>query len=916
MRRVLPFAVLALLALPALDSGGVAPGPVAAMAGVVGLAAQDVEMLGEHYGTRPPDAYFQELERDPGAFQFRLEGRERLLHMQQMRGAGFPDLILHYGDPARSLGPRDIPMVGTFRFPLVLGLFADSPEPAFDRDRIQEEYFDGPNSYHQTVTELYDEMSSGRVQLEGTTFPWIQVELTRSQVTLNNAGLSSSREEGVGAYVEQIVRALDEQGVDWSRFDNTGDGFVDVLSVIHPTHGAECDGGANQIWSHRWNLQSATQGRLAPDPQEGRFEPGVRTSTPRPDGLGYIYVNDYTIQPVLNCRAEDINEIGVFAHELGHGFGLPDLYGTYGASARGAGRWDLMGTGAWGCRGGDPSRPCHMGAWSKAVLGWVDVIELDLETDHGTITLPPVQTSHEVLRIPAEDGSPEFLLLENRQRIGSDQNLWEPGLLIWHVDSDVLESRWPTNRVNNDQNRLGVWLRQADGRNELAGGGPSHGDPGDPFPGCIKDSYWDYFDSSKPCLRSNTRFHAGSQPASRTHGGDPFGVTLTEIQVLGDEPHDVRFDLTTRRTRVTLSREGEVDPAGGAPYRVDGEPRSGEPLVVEAFPFDEIQVEAPPGEALEEGVRVGFQGWSDGEPRVRTLTFPLADTELTAAYGGRELRIEWVPSADDGPGTPGNLATDPHSSDLWFLEGTQVELEAEPRSGYSFVEWTGALAGRENPTTVTVDEPMTVEADFSFEFGVVGLDGEIPLPAAEPGQVDLRVNAAQQPVEWTLVEGELPAGLRLSTFAIPRLSGVPMEMGRFPITLRVRDATGLEAQATVILDVGRPAVGISELTGPFLGRDEALSSAQKEFLDVHGNNTGGYDVGDLRRYLRENPDLADGAAASSGLPAAPSPSSGVVIRDDSGAANWVIQLTVGRADDGDSAGEARSGNHQGTGGGR
>ncbi len=880
MRRRFVFAVLALLALPALGSIGAAPGFGVDPTWDLGLAAQDVEILGEEYGTRPPDGYFRELERDPNAFQFQREGLERLRYMQQMRGARFPDLILHYGDPARTLGPRHIPMVGTFRFPLVLGAFADSPEPEFDQDRVQAEYFDGPNSYHQTVTELYDEMSGGRVQLEGTTFPWVQVELSQSQVTLNNAGLSSSREEGVGAFVEQIVRALDEQGVDWSQFDNTGDGFVDVLSVIHPTHGAECDGGASRVWSHRWNLQSATQGRL---------ESGIRTSTPRPEGGGYIHVNDYTIQPVLNCNADDINQIGVFAHELGHGFGLPDLYGTYGAAVRGAGRWDLMGTGAWGCRGGDPARPCHMGAWSKAVLGWVDIVEVEAETDHGAITLPPVQTTHEVLRIPAEDGSPEFLLLENRQRVGSDQNLWEPGLLIWQVDSNVLESRWPSNRINTDQNHLGVWLRQADGRNELAVAGPSHGDPGDPFPGCIKDSYWDYFDSSKPCLRTNTRFHAGSEPAARTHGDAPFGVTITGIELLGDEPHDVRFDLTTRRTRVTLSREGEEDPTGGAPYRIDGEPRSGDPLVVEAFPFDELQIEAPAGQELEEGIRVGFQGWSDGAPRVRTLEVPLTDTELTATYGDRELRVQWAPDADGGDGPPGDLVSDPYSADLWFMEGTEVELEAKPRSGYSFLEWTGALAGRENPTTVTVDAPMKVEAEFSFDFGVAGLDGEIHLPAAEPGQVELRANAAQQPVEWTLVEGSLPAGFRLSGFTLPRLFGVPMEMGRFPVTLRVRDAAGHEAQASVILEVGRPAVGVAELTGPFLGDEEALSAAQKEFLDGLGNGTGSYDVGDLRSYLRDHPDLLDAAGAPTGVPTRSSSEAGVVTRDDSG---WVIRLDV------------------------
>jgi hypothetical protein len=33
-------------------------------------SAQDVEMFGERYGTRPPQVYYEQLSRDPGAFAF------------------------------------------------------------------------------------------------------------------------------------------------------------------------------------------------------------------------------------------------------------------------------------------------------------------------------------------------------------------------------------------------------------------------------------------------------------------------------------------------------------------------------------------------------------------------------------------------------------------------------------------------------------------------------------------------------------------------------------------------------------------------------------------------------------------------------------------------------------------------------
>ena len=418
------------------------------------LRGQDIELLGEIHGTRPPPAYYRQLRDDPNAFRFTLEGEERLDRLRAgMRARA------RFGPGARSvpaarqgLGPREEAVVGAFHFPLVLGLFSDGPgAPAFSRAAIQAEFFDGPNSLGQTIPEFFGELSGGLVEMVGETSDWQTTELTREEVTLGGGGLVASRTGGIGAFIEAVLKRVDAPGVDWSRFDQSGDGFVDLLTVIHPGRGAECDGATNRIWSHRWSLSSVTGGRL-PD--------GFRTSTPRLDGQGYIHVDDYTVQPLLACDGEWISEIGTFAHELGHGFGLPDLYRTAtGAFVPGAGNWDLMSTGGWGCGGTTPEHPCHMGAWTKAALGWVAVEIVEPGTD-GVVALEAVErASGRVLKLPARDGSNEYLLLENRQRIGADRTLPEPGLLIWHVDEDILDRSWRSNGVNNNPDRQGVWLR-------------------------------------------------------------------------------------------------------------------------------------------------------------------------------------------------------------------------------------------------------------------------------------------------------------------------------------------------------------------------------------------------------------------------------------------------------------------------
>ncbi|RKZ17605.1 hypothetical protein DRQ53_02905, partial [bacterium] len=111
---------------------------------------------------------------------------------------------------------------------------------------------------------------------------------------------------------------------------------------------------------------------------------------------GQILIDDYTIQPALGCDGESRIEIGVFCHEFGHAFGLPDLYDTSGGAA-GLGHWCLMASGNWNM----PSSPAHMSAWAKSELGWVDVIDVDWQ---GTqLAIDPVVESGQVYRLATRE---------------------------------------------------------------------------------------------------------------------------------------------------------------------------------------------------------------------------------------------------------------------------------------------------------------------------------------------------------------------------------------------------------------------------------------------------------------------------------------------------------------------------------
>ncbi len=820
-----------------------------------GLSAQDVELWGRIHGTRPPESYYELKRQDPGAFRF-----QRALFR---RGLGLPE-----PPPVRARGVAAAqalqvalagarspePVTGSFTFPLILGLYFDSetPDAAFGPEAVQAEFFDGPQAKPGavgTIPEFYAEISGGRVSLAGETFDWVRTDLTRNEVTGGVSGLGGTAR--IGAFIDDILSTLDDGSIDWGRYDNDGpdgvpnsgddDGYVDILTIMHPTPGGECSGSSEQpyrIWSHRWNLLS-----LASYERSGGWATSVMenegwvTSTPATPSLyndfPFIRLYDYTMQPVKDCDDTNINAIGVFAHELGHGFGLPDLYNTgdeYGHS--GIGNWGLMGSGSWGCNGVSPEVPCHMNAWSKERLGWANVEVLPPGTDLGSLTLPPVETSGTIYRMDAGDGSGEYILLENRQRLGFDANLYGPGLLVWHVDPDwVVTHRYS---VNADPNHMGVWLREADGRGDLTRSGGGRGGPDDPFPGS----------------RGTTVFHAGSEPGSWSHAGQAMGITLTDIQLAGQ---DLTFSALTRYQTLLLRTLGS--PSGSGLISLDGVQGPGLEWEAPSAPYQVRLLEAAPGEELMgEGVRVGFQGWEDGGPRVREYVTPLHDTTFAATYGGREVHVAVELVSPVEGISPGYVDFTPGDEEGWVPEGETVAVTAVPQTGFGFREWTGDLAGRPNPSTLTVDEPLEIGALFDVTFSTASNPAVREVEAATVYVLELAVEHANAPVIWTLSSGDLPDGMGLDQDGFIR--GAALEAGSFPLAFSVVDGIGLEGALALDLVVVDPELPVTTLASPFFLNGASLNLNQKTYLDQEGNRNGAYDLGDFRAYVLRNPLLS------------------------------------------------------------
>ena len=227
-----------------------------------------------------------------------------------------------------------------------------------------------------TMTDLYAEMSYGNVTMTGDVYGWVNVGNSDAYYEgppgCNGLCLSAK----TGEFIQNALNGVDA-GVDFGLYDNDGpdgvpnsgddDGFVDFVAFVHPETGGEC-GGSN-LWSHRWVVGGWPE-------FGGDFNPSVNSyvTNDARQGGGFIRVWDYTIQPGLgstNGCGNGTIEIGVFCHEFGHAFGLPDLYDTDGGG-EGIGHHGLMGSGNWN----SPTNPAHMCAWSKVELGWVTPVEV------------------------------------------------------------------------------------------------------------------------------------------------------------------------------------------------------------------------------------------------------------------------------------------------------------------------------------------------------------------------------------------------------------------------------------------------------------------------------------------------------------------------------------------------------------
>lgn len=209
--------------------------------------------------------------------------------------------------------------------------------------------------------------------------------------------------------MKEACDKADDDGVDFTQYDNDGDGSVDGVYIIYAGYGEATSGDVNTIWPHAGGITGKTY-----------------------DGKT---VSKYSCSNELNADGT-LTSIGVICHEFGHVCGAPDYYDTdyeIGGQFQGTSHWDLMDVGLYnGPKSGN--RPAHFNPFEKIRAGWITPVTL---TEPASITnMPDIKSIRVVYRINTTTEN-EYYLLENRQYTGFNASCPGHGLLIYHYSKSI-----------------------------------------------------------------------------------------------------------------------------------------------------------------------------------------------------------------------------------------------------------------------------------------------------------------------------------------------------------------------------------------------------------------------------------------------------------------------------------------------
>ena len=308
------------------------------------------------------------------------------------------------------------------------------------------------NNAKGSVSDYFREQSYGKFELE---FDVVGPYDLSHEISYYGNNDDNNDDVLPGEMITEAVKLADKD-VNFADYDWNLDGEVDQVYILYAGYSEEQGAPSYNIYSHEWDLESAKH-----------FNNGGNGSIL----LDNVWINTYACSSELkDFRGKKMNGIGTMCHEFSHCLGLPDLYDTDNGNNFGMRTWSIMDYGSYN---GDGHRPCGYTSYERWVAGWLEPVELSVNTN--VTDMKPVTQEPEAYVIYNDANHDEYYLLENRQLTSWDDAGYGHGLLILHVDYD--KEAWDDNTVNNNPSHQRLTVIHADNdalTTSLAG---------DPYPG-------------------------------------------------------------------------------------------------------------------------------------------------------------------------------------------------------------------------------------------------------------------------------------------------------------------------------------------------------------------------------------------------------------------------------------------------
>ena len=265
-----------------------------------------------------------------------------------------------------------------------------------------------------SVRDYYVDQSGGQLNPHWDVFGPITVSGTMADYGANDANGNDVNPDGLLA---EACKLWDDQ-IDFSKYDNDGDGYVDNVYYFYAGYGEAQGASEDTIWPHAYALYGNGYQR--------KF-----------DGVTVLsYACGSELMGASERYGTRMDGIGTFCHEFGHVLGLPDFYDTdysdNGSAQYTPGSFSLM---DGGCYNNNSCSPPYLGAVEKDLLGWMTLPEP--VSDAGDYSINPIQDN--ACAVIPTGTSGEIFLLEYRDGTGWDAYITysgtvATGVLIYQVD--------------------------------------------------------------------------------------------------------------------------------------------------------------------------------------------------------------------------------------------------------------------------------------------------------------------------------------------------------------------------------------------------------------------------------------------------------------------------------------------------